>query len=446
MFLPQIPVLISPHHRFIYLEKNHFCEVWLHSNAFPSVSLYPRSALRSAGDSKPSEDAIALEIALAGSLKVLNNPRVSQTLNHRDLLLSMNALGQIARGWDWLGQGEATCSLTDLNIFAVKLCELAHLELGLLDVQCLGKMADSFVTRDLALMLLAQVRIARRLRSASQEAVLPGFTKVLCQRLQRAAEQWNLVEDLSNEDLKRGNAEANASLSAASLMLMHCAKVADVHSANVPDANPAPSIPLAVIVAWSRSALNLGLEVGQDSYKALAATTAMAMQQLSACDAELLEMKSALQGMLEFTIGPGDAGTSQKDMSHLENWHLDSCLQALAVLDTLDEKLHPGVKYNPSRLYLETAVLVEVSSPTRLPKLKENHVVFWQRLLDPLLSHSLATRLAFQLEEVLSQEKLPKIPRAVRTALRDFLSCVENKDWLRQVGTHSAHTQTLGFE
>lgn len=409
---------------------------------FASISLYTRSALRSAGDSKPSEDAIALEIALAGSLKVLKNPRVSQTLNHRDLLLAMNALGQIARGWDWLGQGEATFSLTDLNIFAVKLCELANLELGLLDVQCHGKMADSFVTRDLALMLLAQVRIARRLRSASQEAVLPTFTKVLCQRLQRAAEQWNLVEDLSNEDLKRGNAEANASLSAASLMLMHCAKVADVHSANGPDANPAPSIPLAVIVAWSRSALNLGLEVGPDSYKALAATTAMAMQQLSACDAELLEMKSALQGMLEFTIGRGDAGTSQKDMSHLENWHLDSCLQALAVLDTLDEKLHPGVK-DPSRLYLETAVLVEVSSPTRLPKLKENHVVFWQRLLDPLLSHSLATRLAFQLEEVLSQEKLPKIPRAVRTALRDFLSCVENKDWLRQVGTHSAHTHKL---
>ncbi len=396
---------------------------------FHSKSVYARSALRCAGDSKPSEDAIALETALAGTLKVLNNPRVSQTLNHRDLLLAMNALGQIARGWDWLGQGEARLSLADLNIFAVKLCELADLELGLLDAQCLGgKMADSFVTRDLALMLLAQVRIARRLRSASQDAVLPAFTKVLCQRLQRAAEQWNPVQDLSNEDLKRGNAEANASLSAASLMLMHCAKVADVHSANISDANPAPSIPLAVMVAWSRSAMNLGFEVGQDSYKALAATTAMAMQQLSAFDAELLEMKSALQGMLEFTTGPGDAATSQKDMSHLENWHLDSCLQALAVLDTLDEKLHPGVK-DPSRLYLETAVLVEVSSPTRLPKLKENHVVFWQRLLDPLLSHSLATRLAFQLEEVLRQEKLPKIPRAVRTALRDFLSCVENENW-----------------
>ena len=228
------------------------------------------------------------------------------------------------------------------------------------------------------------------------------------------------------------------------MMLMHCAKVADVHSANLPNANPAPSIPLAVIVAWSRSALNLGLEVGHDSYKALAATTAMAMQQLSACDAELLEMKSALQGMLEFTIGPGDAGTSQKDMSHLENWHLDSCLQALAVLDTLDEKLHPGVK-DPSRLYWKQLFWLKLVAQQGFRSSKRITWSFgnvcWTRCLATALPRG--SRFSW---------KRFSVKRSFRRFHEQYAQPFETSCpvWKIKIGcgkwVHIAQTQTLGFE
>lgn len=389
---------------------------------------------------EPCEEEIALRSALRGSLKALNSGEVAKTFTSRDILLALNALGQIARGWNWLGTSESL----DEAIFRcteTMLCDLAHLQLDLLDAQRFaGSDRDRFTTRDLALMLLALGRLARRRRASGAD--LPGFTmfaEVLCQRLQLAAEHWESVEKLNDEDLKRLTAEATASLSAASLMLMHCAKDAEMHRRKHPteenETIHSPSVLLAVIMAWTKTASNLGIDVGQDSFKALAATTTMVMQQLTERptidSAELKESKDTLQSLLEFATRAAE-GNFQVDMSQMDNWHLDSCLHALAVLDTLNQMIEipESVKDGSRVMYIETAVLVEATSDTRLPKLQENNVAFWLRLLNPRLSHQVATKLAFQLHESRrcqsNQSGRKKIPPAVRAALRDFLFFVEN--------------------
>lgn len=195
----------------------------------------------------------------------MNSGEVAKTFTSRDILLALNALGQIARGWNWLGTSESL----DEAIFRcteTMLCDLAHLQLDLLDAQRFaGSDRDRFTTRDLALMLLALGRLARRRRASGAD--LPGFTmfaEVLCQRLQLAAEHWESVEKLNDEDLKRLTAEATASLSAASLMLMHCAKDAEMHRRKHPteenETIHSPSVPLAVIMAWTKTASNLGID------------------------------------------------------------------------------------------------------------------------------------------------------------------------------------------
>ena len=316
------------------------------------------------------------------------------------------------------------------------LCDLAHLQLDL-DAQRFAGSRERFTTRDLALMLLALGRLARRsARSAS--AHLPDFAEVLCQHLQLAAEDWESVEKL-NEDLKRLTAEATASLSAASLMLMHCAKDAEMHAkkhrTEENETIHSPSVPLAVIMAWTKTASNFGIDVGQDSFKALAAATTMVMQRLTERPtidtAELKESKDALQWLLEFATRAAE-GNFQVDMSQMDNWHLDSCLHALAVLDTLNQMIEipESVKDGSRIMYIETAVLVEATSDARLTKLQENNVAFWLRLLHPRLSHQVAAKLAFQLHESRrcesNQSGRKKIPPAVRAALRDFLFFVEN--------------------
>lgn len=396
-----------------------------------------RSALDSSRDEPIlSEKEMALRNALLGTLQALKSSR-GASLDHRDVLLALNALGQIARAWDWLGSGrpveECKQDLAELEQCAMLLCELAHHELKLLDArQIAGKFGDGFTTRDFALMLLALARIARRLRNSSVKAVLPGFAQELCSRLELAAEHRDQPGDLSN--LKEITLEASASLSAASLMLMHCAKDA-VHGAGPEQMNHSPSVPLAVIMAWSKTALHLEADVRQESFKALAAATTMVMQQLSEntpLDTEGLKKSTdTLQFLLQFATGTAnmkDVQLATVDMSEMDNWHLDSCLQALAVLDTLNEmtkeSLDSSDKLRSRLLYLETCVIVEATSPTRLPKLQENNVAFWLRLLDSRLANRVATKLAFQLHECPAADR-KKLPVAVRASLRDFLFFVE---------------------
>ena len=367
-------------------------------------------AFRSTFDREDSTE-IALRSALQGTLQALSSTKV---LTGRDVFLALNALGQIARAWEWLGEAEA---LEALEQCSAKLCEMADLELQLLDLSRWS--VGSFSTRDLALMLLALGRIARRKGTGMGRAVLPDFTQELCQRLKFAAEEW---EGLNSYDLKRARAEATASLSAASLMLMHCAKDAELHGKPTEIGRNSPSWPLAVIMAWSQTAGSLQLDVRNDAFKALAAITAMVMQQLTQSTVDA-DSKDKLQWLLEFATGT--LGNMEKpETSQLENWHLDSCLHVLAVLDTLNQMTPESLTIqDKSRLiYLETAVVVEATSDTRLPKLQQNNVSFWMRLMDLPLTHHIATKLAFQLHES------KKIPRAVRAAIRDFLSCVENRE------------------
>eukprot|EP00438_Fugacium_kawagutii_P027278 Skav201831 [mRNA] locus=scaffold5003:30858:32117:- [translate_table: standard] len=413
----------------------------------------PSSAQRSALDSgrdestQLSEKEMALRNALLGTLQALKSSR-GTSLDHRDVLLALNALGQIARAWDWLGSGrpveECKQDVAELEQCAVLLCELANHELKLLDARQIAGKGDGFTTRDFALMLLALARIARRLRNSSVRAVLPGFAQELCSRLEVAAEHRDQPVDLRN--LKEVTLEAAASLSAASLMLMHCAKDAVHGAGNQPEMNHSPSVPLAVIMAWSKTALHVGVDVRQESFKALAAATTMVMQQLSE-NTPLEGLKKStdtLQFLLQFATGTASKDVQvAADMSEMDNWHLDSCLQALAVLDTLneitEESLDSSDKLKRSRLlYLETCVIVEATSPTRLPKLQENNVAFWLRLLDSRLASRVATKLAFQLHECPSADR-KKLPVAVRAALRDFLFFVEKQLQLPTVGIMGSH-------
>ncbi|CAK9058334.1 unnamed protein product [Durusdinium trenchii] len=347
-----------------------------------------------------TEEQVMLVKAFRGSLKVLTSPAAKQSLNSRDLLVAMNALGQISRAWDWLGSGigEAEAEkevLEELHNCTLVLSEVVGLELMLDDAHDLaGKTSwDSYSARDLALMLLAQVRVARRLRSPSDG--LPQMTQILCHRLKRAAVHRAQLGRLDQQKLKDVAAEAKAALSASSLMLSYCAK--DVDMQRIQCQEYAYTEPLEVIVSWSEAASKLGLGAFEDSYKALAATTMLISTSPSSTTPE---MKGLLGWLLKFATGiqdfhekPIGQDPEQEDHSHLTtqmaNWHLDSCLHAIAVLETLD--------FKPDWLiHLQDAVLREVSN--RIPKLKKNSIVFWLRLLDPHLApHRLAKKLTLEL-------------------------------------------------
>eukprot|EP00439_Symbiodinium_sp_Y106_P077144 s71_g16.t1 len=91
-----------------------FCDS--HSSAWSVPGLSPGAAVRQlralgrlGASNLPAEESgeeaeVALLVALRATLLALLAPSAEHSLESRDLLLAMNALGQIARGWDWLGK------------------------------------------------------------------------------------------------------------------------------------------------------------------------------------------------------------------------------------------------------------------------------------------------------------------------------------------------------
>lgn len=320
---------------------------------------------------KPEEDEAALMRALQGILVAMAS---TESFTGKELLLAMNALGQIARAWDWL-EGE------EIKRSARSLGEAVRLEILLSDAEVLQGKATGYSTRDVALMLLAQGRIARRIGSLKDFMPL---NELLAKRLTLAAEHCL-------GDGKQVRAEAASSIAASSLMLMQCAKEAELHSGY--------EEALAASLTWCKTACRLGIHVSPEVYKALAAVTAVAVK-LGDRSEPVME---PLEWLLRFATG--FKGDGDPDLNHMENWHLDSCLHALAVLDT----------YKSFDLEeMEVAVLQQVKK--KLPRLRKSNVIFWQGLLN------LESELPGKLASVLANEPLKF---SLQAPVRDFLLQLE---------------------
>ena len=381
-----------------------------------------RSALGESGE----ETTRSLVKLLHRSLKVVASPMAKQLLNSRDVLLAMNALGQIARAWDWLGMEMEENTPEELRRSILFFCELARLDILLEDAYtAAGKTSgDHLSPRDLALMLLALLRVARRLRALGSDehgAALPPLAELLCQRLKQAAEhrasRSTTLLRPSEEELKQIEDEAMASLSAASLMLRHCAKDAGIHSMTDESSSlpVLPVLPLDVIMTWSKAAFKLGLSTGQESYKALAAATAASeANNLTLLTSEgAVELRETLGWLLRFATKIDEDGENANELvSQMENWHLDSSLHALALLESLSFE----ADWLPS---LQDATLKEVKQ--RLPKLRKSSIMFWKRFWD-LIPPTFAQKLALHLaEDLSSRSQTERLPKVLRVSVEDFL-------------------------
>ena len=335
---------------------------------------------------KPEEDEAALLRALRGILVAMK----TESFTGKELLLAMNALGQIARAWDWL-EGE------EMRSAAQRLGEAVRLEILLSDAEALQGKVSGYSTRDLALMLLAQGRIARR--TGSLKDFMP-LNELLAKRLTLAAEHC------LGKDSEQVRAEATSSIAASSLMLMQCAKEAELHSGY--------EEALAAILTWCKAACRLGIHVSPEVYKALAAVTAVAVK-LGDRSEPVME---PLEWLLQFATG--FKGDGKADLKRMENWHLDSCLHALAVLDTCK-------RFNLEEM--EVAVLQQVKE--KLPRLRKSNVIFWQGLWD------LKSELPEKLAAVLANEPLKF---SLQAPVRDFLQLEKGRKGSKRVekGARSA--------
>ncbi|CAJ1382959.1 unnamed protein product, partial [Effrenium voratum] len=292
------------------------------------------------------EVEVALLEALQTCLAQLQSPKMEQLLGARDLLLAMNALGQIARGWQWLEGGDElrVAARAELGACAEFLGDLVSLELEL----------EGFADRDLALLLLALARVARRTSTST------ALVQLLCQRLEAA----EVTEKT-----------APAVLSAASMMLQHCART------KPPDA--AGEALLSVIMAWTQA--ERGAQQ-PEVFKALAAAAAYAQSRQGP------KALDSVRGLLRFA--------ASHDLR--QNWHLDSCLHALAVLEATCEEL-------------ELEELLVRKAEQRLRQLKANNISFWLKFVP------LAPRLCGRLAN-LTEVKDDCMPTQLEAgaALRDF--------------------------
>ncbi|CAE7718759.1 unnamed protein product [Symbiodinium sp. CCMP2592] len=401
------------------------CSAWSLPGLSPGAAVRQLRALGRLGASNlPAEEAreeaeVALLVALRATLLALLAPSAEHSLESRDLLLAMNALGQIARGWDWLGKevptdadgAEVPTPLPQLLWESVEsLSGLAALQLQLYEVQLRAGFiqGDAYSTRDLALLLLAQGRVARRLRGVAP--ILPPLSLQLCSRLEQAATEWrSRHSSLDADGISRASSEGSLALAAASMMLMHCKSMSE--SSDAQGAwRQAASAALRVVRETVGAATDAKLQLDDNLFKALAANAVIGELLFRAADesplvAELLATVDTLAAYLQ-------SQEFVKQRAHLGAWHLDSCLHLLAVQDALS--LNHGGRLSVDLGRFEEAVLEEATR--QLPRRKS--ISFWLRFLElPAGPRGFRARLLAELQEEAGKEE-SKITGGVAAAVK----------------------------
>jgi len=404
------------------------------------------------------------EALLRGLTAVLQElPNALPALGASELLLALNAMGQVARAWSWLGTGDGVCgNAVQVTALAalVRAAELlgveAHWQQQVADVRPLGYVGNvlpsghtRFSARDLALLMLAHARVLRR-GSTSSEAT-PVLAEV-CERLTASAPATTGLAPAAGApeaSLKPTSSTATAAISAGAMLLMHVARHLRLGDTMPEPGSPAAALAraaLACVAAWAPAArrqpevfkavaaaaglggqllrLQRGAATGPppapwDTSQQLAARLAHALHALLAQG-----LVAGRQGAAE---GPGGPVPPQEQGLHaelLESWHLDSCLFALAVSGAIGGQHAMGAPRgngHPARAareHWEDAVIAEVCRRQRA--LSERSIRFWLvRLCEPSLleQSSLPSRLCRELLHL--EAKGPKMHIATAAALRD---------------------------
>eukprot|EP00439_Symbiodinium_sp_Y106_P072999 s71_g13.t1 len=301
--------------------------------------------------------------------------------------------------------------LPALKLGVESLSSLAALQLQLYEVQLRAGFiqGDAYSARDLALLLLAQGRVARRLRGVAP--ILPPLSLQLCIRLQQAATEWrSRHSSLDADSISRASSEGSVALAAASMMLMHCKSMSESSSAPQGAWRPAASAALRVVRETVGAATDAKLKLDDNLFKALAANAVIGELLFRAADesplvAELLATIDTLAAYLQ-------SQEFVKQRAPLGAWHLDSCLHLLAVQDalSLNQSGRPSVVLER----FEETVLEEATR--QLPRRKS--ISFWLRFLElPAGPRGFRARFLAQLQEEAAKEE-SKITRRVAGAVR----------------------------
>ncbi|CAE8696485.1 unnamed protein product, partial [Polarella glacialis] len=180
-----------------------------------------------------------------------------------------------------------------------------------------------------ALLLLAHARVARR---CQQPGSCPPIAVEICDRLSALAGR---VEDVKSEGVH------GAVLSAASMLLMHCARASElggalfagVREGAAEKSARASSAALQCVLAWSDSGAPR-----HEIHKAVAAAAALGGQLLqippgrSGTRSDLAaQLSTALPKLLDSVLNGG----LEESVEVMEGWHLDGCLYAMSVTEAL---------------------------------------------------------------------------------------------------------------
>lgn len=367
--------------------------------------------------STPGREESLLVSMLMSLLAVM--PRALPACKTSELVLAVNALGQVSRGWSWLGDGLTEAESKPLETLREAASQLAEAVVWQLKLGELHLSNEILTSHDLALLVLGQARIARR-------SCIPGQVPVHVTGLCEALAQCTPFERPA-----AGSAlpAAGPAVAAASMLLMHSAKAPQLRAvaglarstAGETD-NSSGDLSIAVLnclKAWVPHCVATG-HAGREIHKAIAAAAAFGAQLLrmeaseGAAGVELSVLTRKTQKVLHMLLlsvwdgkpEPGqiqDLGESLGAKAELwEGWHLDGCLHATAVLAALHAWC-PDSALGGLEELLETVTEALVSEASRRRStFTERTSRFWlTKLFEPgVLQHSQ------KLQELLCQRLL----------------------------------------
>eukprot|EP00927_Polykrikos_kofoidii_P046578 TRINITY_DN4076_c1_g2_i1.p1 TRINITY_DN4076_c1_g2~~TRINITY_DN4076_c1_g2_i1.p1 ORF type:complete len:828 (-),score=129.64 TRINITY_DN4076_c1_g2_i1:20-2503(-) len=411
-----------------------------------------RVAAPLSGDDGSQEE---VQEAFSGALASVLSMLPVRSLDTGELLVATNALGQIARAWSWLdpegvalirNQRQRVKAIEQMARRARHLGALLRWQFALSDARVAAGTTTCYSARDLALLVLAHARLARRM----PEVDIAPLAAELCARLTSAAatatatsfvevsaavcggESIEVFNDTRDHASSVGTTSAaTAALSACAMLLSHV-----YLSCDSAVRTELASRVIQCIVAWFPHAAESAsdLEVATSFHKVTAALAATLVMKLGAGEnmsSPAVQLGASLLPRLLNAVLFVPQVAESDTLALFESWHLDGCLHGLAVCEGL------GLDTDASSgLVWETAMeAVVAEAGRRRSTLTERSVRFWlAKLCDPMLIEAGRTRLLRHLVDELLRpqastelgegEELHVAPGVV-AALRDMSFILE---------------------